>query len=68
MPFLPFSVRTTQLIYGIEFWSRLLMGGELGNETYIDVLLESSVFFQPNFTLIGNDDFFTTFVWKSWCF
>ena len=32
------------------------MGGELGNETYIDVFLESSALSSPNFTLIGNDD------------
>ena len=41
------------------------MGGELGNETYFDVL-ESSALSPPNFTLIGNDDFYTNLVWKSW--
>ena len=45
------------------------MGGELGNETYIDILLESSALLSPpNFTLIGNDDYYTNLAWKSWCF
>ena len=43
------------------------MGGELGNETYIDVL-ESWALSPPNFIFIGNDDFYTNLVWKSWCF
>ena len=42
------------------------MGGELGNETYIDVLKSSAL--SPNFSLIGNDYFYTNLVWKSWCF
>ena len=44
------------------------MGGELGNGTSVDVLLKSSALFPPNFTLIGNDDFYSSFVWESWCF
>ena len=40
------------------------MGRELGNETYIDVLLESSALFPPNSTLVGNDDFYTNLVRK----
>ena len=43
------------------------MGGELGNQTYID-LLESSALFPPNFTLIGKDDIYTNLLWKIWCF
>ena len=41
--------------YGIEFWQYLVMGGELGNETYIDVFLGSSTLSPPVFTLIGKD-------------
>ena len=37
------------------------MGGELGSETYIDVLLVSSALSPPKFTLIGNDFFFNEF-------
>ena len=33
------------------------MFGELGNETYIDILLEYSALSTPNFTLIRSDDF-----------
>ena len=44
------------------------MGGELGNETCIDVLLVGSASSPPNLTSIGNDDFYTNLVWKSWCF
>lgn len=33
------------------------MGGELGHETYIDVLLVSSPLFRPNFMLIENNFF-----------
>ena len=33
----------------------LLMGGELGHETYINVILESLALFPQNVTLIGND-------------
>ena len=40
----------------------------MGNETYIDVLRVSSALSPPNFTLIGNDDFYANLVWKSWCF
>ena len=45
MPFSPFFAENTWLIYGIEFWSYLLMGGELGNETskYIDVFQSSAL-------------------------
>ena len=33
----------------------------MGNETYIDVLvlIEASALFPPNFTMIGNGDFYT---------
>ena len=44
------------------------MGGEVGNETFTDVLLESSALFPPIFTLIGNNDLYTNLVWKSLCF
>ena len=44
------------------------MGGELGIETQVDVFLDASALFIPNFTLIGNDDLYTNLVWKSWCF
>ena len=44
------------------------MDDELGDETYIDVLLVSSALSPPKFTLIGNDDFLTNLVWISWCF
>ena len=43
------------------------MGGRLGNETYIDLLV-SSALSPPIFTLIGNDDFYTNLVLKSWGF
>ena len=38
------------------------MGGELGNQTSIDVIQESSAFSPQNFTLIGNEDFYTNSV------
>ena len=44
------------------------MGGELGNETCIDVLLVSSAFSPPNFGLIGKDIFCTNLVWKKLVF
>ena len=37
------------------------MGGELGNETYIDVPLVSSALSPQNFTLIGNTDYLYMF-------
>ena len=43
------------------------MGGELGNENYIDVLVFSVVSTKFHI-LIGNDDFYANFVYKSWCF
>ena len=46
----------TALIYEIVFCKYLLMGDELGNETYIDIFLEPSALSPPKFTLIGNDD------------
>ena len=55
------------LMYGIVFWQHLLMGGELDDETCNDVLLVSSALPPPNFTLIGNDDFYTNLWWKIWC-
>ena len=54
---------TTWFIYRAEFWKYILMDGELGGETYIDVLLVSSALSPPNFTLIGNDDFLSNLVW-----
>ena len=44
------------------------MAGELGDDTYIDVLLQSSALFLPNFTSIGNDEVYATLIWTSWCF
>ena len=44
------------------------MGGELGNETYIDLLLVLSALSPPNLILIENDSFHTNLVSKSWCF
>ena len=44
------------------------MGGELGNETYIDLLLVSSARSPPNFILIENDNYYTHLLSKSWCF
>ena len=44
------------------------MGGELGNETHIDLLLVSSALSPPNFILIENDNIYTIIVSKSWCF
>ena len=44
------------------------MGGELGNETHIDLLLVSSALSPPNFILIENDNFNTNLASKSWCF
>ena len=43
------------------------MGGELGNETYIDPLLVSSALSQPHLILIENDYIHTNLVSKSWC-
>ena len=70
MPSFHFFVEITSHIYSykIEFRSDLLMGGELGNEPCIDGLLVSSALSPPNFTLIGNEDFYTNLVWKTWCF
>ena len=44
------------------------MGGELGNETYIDLLLVYSALSPPIFILIENDNLYTNLVSKSWCF
>ena len=41
------------------------MDDELDNETYMDVLVVSAALSPSKFTLIGNDDFFTNFVWIS---
>ena len=49
-------------------FDHLLTGGELGNETYVDVLLESSASYSPSFILIGSDDLYTNLVWKSCAF
>ena len=52
----------------IVFWQYLLMGGELGNESNIDVLLRSSATPPPIFASIGNDNFVAKFVSKKWRF
>ena len=44
------------------------MGGELGDETCVDVPLVSLALSPPIFTLIGNTDINTSSVWKSWYF
>ena len=44
------------------------MGGEVGDETYIDVPLVSLALSPPIFNLIGNTDICTNSVWKSWYF
>ena len=59
---------TTWFIYRAEFWKYILMDGELGGETYIDVLLVSSALSPPISTLIGIDDFYTNLVWKKLVF
>ena len=41
------------------------MGGELGDEAYIDVPLVSSALSPPFFTLIGNTDIYSNSMWKS---
>ena len=46
-------------IYAIEVWQFLLIGGEMGNETYIDLLLVSSELSPPNFILIQKSNFYT---------
>ena len=43
----------------------LLMGGKLGNESNIDVLLGSSATSPQVFASIGNDDFVAKFVLKN---
>ena len=52
----------------IVLWQYLLMGGELGNETNIGLLLGCSAMSPPNFALIGNDDFITKLVLKKCVF
>ena len=42
------------------------MGGELGNEIYIDLLVSSGLS-PPSFILIENNNFYTNLVSKSWC-
>ena len=37
------------------------MGGELGNESYIDVPLVSSALSPPKSTLFGNTDYYTSY-------
>ena len=60
----PFFSRITCLKYEIVFGRYLLMGGELGNETNVDLVLGSSAMSPPNFALIVNDDFITNLVLK----
>ena len=40
------------------------MGGELSDETHIDVALVSLALSPPTFTLIGNTDIYSNSVWK----
>ena len=64
-----FSCRSIHLTYlWNRVWYYLSIGDELGIETCIDLLLVFSSLSPPNLTLIGNDDFDTNLVWKSWCF
>ena len=65
MAFSQLVVVITWLIYGIEVWECFLMSRELGKENCIDLILVSSALFPLNFVLIGNDDFYTNWVWKS---
>ena len=51
--------KTTQCI-GTVFWSYLVMGDELGSATGIDRLLVSSGPSTTIFTLIGNDEFWSS--------
>ena len=44
------------------------MGGELGDEPYIDVPRVSLALSPPIFTLIGSTDIYTNSVWKGWYF
>ena len=59
-----FLVDLLVLYMGIVFWQYLLMGGELGNESNIDVLLGSSATPPPIFALVGKDSFVAKFVLK----
>ena len=49
----------------IVFWQYNLMGGELGNESNIDLLSGSSATPLPIFASIGNDDFVAKLVLKN---
>ena len=50
----------------IVFWQyESLMGGELGNETHVGLLVGSSAKSSAFFALIGIDDFNTNFVLNS---
>ena len=49
-------IATTLFKYWNVIWPYLLMGVELGDETYIDVPLVSLALSPPIFTLIGNTD------------
>ena len=66
--FLTFCRKHWTRVYGIVFLQYLSVDGELGNETYIDVLPESSSRCLPKFTLIGLfflNGFVPFFGWKS---
>ena len=54
----------TRVMYEIVFWRYLLMGGELGTDTNIGLLVGSSAISPPTFALIGNDDFISNFALK----
>ena len=57
--------------YLIYIWNTVLvisLDDELGDQTYVDVLIVSSELSPPKFTLIGNDDFLKNLAWISWCF
>ena len=55
-------------MYGNRVLRYLLVGGELGTETNIGLLVGSSAMSPQFFAFIGNDDFITNCVLKSWCF
>ena len=52
----------------IVFWRYIMLGGELGTDANIGLLVGYSAKSSPIFALIGKDDFTTNFVLKSWCF
>ena len=61
MPFSPFFVEHLTYIWKSNFDGIFLLGGELS-------MFLSPALSPPNFTLIGNDEFYMNLVLKSWCF